>query len=88
MKTARCRGCGAEIVWIRMPSGKSMPCDAEPRYFIERPKTGSKKIVTANGEAFFCEYTDDPNAATGVGYVPHWGTCPAAGEFRTPKANS
>lgn len=36
MKTARCRTCGAEIVWARMPSGKLSPFDAEPSPDLRR----------------------------------------------------
>lgn len=25
---SKCKACGAEIVWITMESGKTMPCDA------------------------------------------------------------
>ena len=24
---SKCKGCGAEIVWIKTKSGKAMPCD-------------------------------------------------------------
>lgn len=24
---SKCKGCGAEIVWIKTPAGKAMPCD-------------------------------------------------------------
>lgn len=67
---------------IRTPGGKSMPCDATPRYYIEKPRSGSKKIVTPNGEVISCEYTEDPHKATGTGFAPHWGSCRAAGAFR------
>ena len=50
MRASTCKGCGAAIVWISTPGGKSMPCDATPRYYIEKPRSGSKKIVTPNGE--------------------------------------
>lgn len=60
MRASTCKGCGAAIVWIRTPGGKSMPCDATPRYYIEKPRSGSKKIVTPNGEVISCEYTEDP----------------------------
>lgn len=43
MRASTCKGCGAAIVWIRTPGGKSMPCDATPRYYIEKPRSGSKK---------------------------------------------
>ena len=61
MRASTCKGCGAAIVWIRTPGGKSMPCDATPRYYIEKPRSGSKKIVTPNGEVISCEYTEDPD---------------------------
>lgn len=82
MRASTCKGCGAAIVWIRTPGGKSMPCDATPRYYIEKPRSGSKKIVTPNGEVISCEYTEDPHKATGTGFAPHWGSCLAAGTFR------
>lgn len=82
MRTASCRGCGAAIVWIRTASGKSMPCDATPRYYTQKPKTGTKKIVTPNGEILSCEYTEDPHKATGTGFVPHWATCPKYQDFK------
>ena len=50
MRASTCKGCGAAIVWIRTPGGKSMPCDATPRYYIEKPRSGSKKIVTPNAQ--------------------------------------
>lgn len=46
MREAVCKGCGAAIVWIGTLGGKSMPCDATPRYYIQKPRSGSKKIVT------------------------------------------
>ena len=61
----------------------SMPCDATPRYYIEKPRSGSKKIVTPNGEVISCEYTEDPHKATGTGFAPHWGSCRAAGSFKS-----
>ena len=77
---AKCRSCGAEIIWIKTPDGKLMPCDAAPVYYCA--KSGSKRIVTWNGQVRACEYTDDVNKATGVGYVPHWSTCDHGEHFR------
>lgn len=82
MRSGTCRGCGAAIVWIGTPGGKSMPCDATPIYYIQKPSSGSKKIVTPNGEVISCEYTEDPYKATGTGFAPHWGSCPCAGKFK------
>ena len=44
MRASTCKGCGAAIVWIRTPGGKSMPCDATPRYYIEKPRSGLSLI--------------------------------------------
>lgn len=83
IKMSACKACMAAIIWIKTPAGKSIPCDATPRYYIEKPRVGSKKIVTWNGQVLSCEYTEDPVKATGVGYVPHWATCPYADRFKT-----
>lgn len=82
MKQAVCRSCGAAIVFIRTPGGKSMPCNATPVYYIEKPRTGGKRIVTPNGQVVACEYTEDPHRATGTGFIPHWATCTNTGRFR------
>lgn len=82
MRASTCKGCGAAIVWIRTPGGKSMPCDATPRYYIEKPHSGSKKIVTPNGEVISCEYTEDPHKATGTGFAPHWGGLPGGRQLQ------
>lgn len=36
---ANCKGCGAEIIWLKTKNGKSMPCDAN-----------KVTIITENGE--------------------------------------
>ncbi len=82
MRQTVCKACGAAIVWIKTPAGKALPCDAGQRYYVEKPLTGTKKIVTKNGEVIACEYTDDLQKANGVGYVPHWATCPQADNFK------
>lgn len=81
---ATCKACGAPIVWIKTPGGKSMPCDPEQVTYWQR--SGAKgKIVTPNGEVLSCVFEGDPQAATGIGYVPHWATCPQADSFRRRK---
>lgn len=82
MKASNCKSCGAAIVLIRMPGGKSMPCDATPVYYIAKPRSGVERIVTPNGEVIACVYTDDPSKATGTGFVPHWSTCPEEEKFK------
>lgn len=79
---AACKACMAAIIWIKTSAGKTIPCNEAPIYYIEKPRSGSKKIVTPNGQVLSCEYTAEPSKATGVGYVPHWATCPQADKFR------
>lgn len=84
-KAVKCKKCGAEIIWIQTIGGRSMPCNAEQTYYIE--KLGAKdRIVTPNGEVLACilldAEKDDLSEATGYGYVPHWATCPAAEKFK------
>lgn len=78
----KCRGCGAEIIWIKTLGGKSMPCDPEQVMYWEKAKAKGK-VVTPNGEVLSCEFSGDLNNATGMGYVSHWSTCPKATDFRT-----
>ena len=78
---AKCKGCGAEIKWIKTMAGKSMPCDAEAVTYWE--KVGAVgKIVTPNGEVISCVFSGELSKATGIGYIPHWATCPAVGSFK------
>lgn len=79
--STKCKACGAPIVWLRTAGGKAMPCDAAERYYIEKA-SGSKKIVTPNGQVISCEYTNNPAEATGYGFTPHWGSCPEAAKFK------
>ena len=78
---AKCKGCGAEIVWIKTTAGKSMPCDPGLVPYWAKPGAAGK-VVTAFGEVISCEFKGDQTKVTGIGYVPHWSTCPAAGSFR------
>lgn len=81
IRSGTCRGCGAALVWITTPGGKSMPCNAvRVPYRARKGATG--RIVTPNGQVLSADVGVAPEAATGVGYVSHFATCPAAGEFR------
>ena len=77
----KCTKCGARILWIKTSAGKNMPCDPEPIPYWQDSR-GKKRIVTPNGEVIACRLDGDEQTATGVGYVPHWGTCPCAKEFK------
>lgn len=78
---AKCKACGATIVWIAMQSGKSMPCDAE-QLLYRQDKNGESTIITPNGETIRATLDTQPENATGIGYKPHWATCPQANKFK------
>jgi len=85
VRAGKCKGCGASIVWIKTPSGKSMPCNAEPVIYRERAGAPGK-IVTPNGQVLSCDLDIPINQATGLGYVSHFSTCPQAEKFRRREA--
>ena len=63
---ATCKGCGAEIIWRKMISGKVMPVDAE----------GVTVVIE-----HYDDLTENRWFTT-IGYVPHWSTCPKADNFK------
>ena len=82
MTMAKCRGCGAEIIWIKLKSGKLIPCNPKPVYI----ENGSAKevIITTDGRVSNGrqEYVKSNNPAIIRGYVSHFATCPMSGVFR------
>lgn len=43
---------------------------------------GKDKIVTRQGKVISCTLECAAEQETGTGYIPHWSTCPAAGQFK------
>lgn len=81
MGRSKCKGCGAEIVWIKTDKGKSMPCDPDPVPYWER-RGAPGKVVTPNGIVVSCDFEGPRETSTGIGYVFHFSTCPKANDFR------
>lgn len=77
MRDSRCKHCGRPIVWVKTKSGKSMPCDIDLVFYWERAKAPGK-VVTPSGEVISCDFRGEYGKATGVGYISHFATCPAA----------
>ena len=77
---ARCRGCGAEIDWIRTRAGKNMPVDPEPVFVAV--DDGSEVFVTDEGEVIHGRAVPTNDGSAEVAFVSHWSTCPVAGQFR------
>ena len=77
----KCKGCGKEIIWIMTPSGKCMSCDPDLVPYWMDPN-GKDKIVTRQGKVISCTLECAAEQEAGTGYVPHWATCPVAGQFK------
>lgn len=75
MKTARCRTCGAEIVWARMPSGKLSPFDAGPS------PAGGWGLAEAGGEVR-ARRLDRAVESGEAGFVSHFANCGQAEQWR------
>ena len=88
MNTSRCRGCGAEVIWIRTSMGKKMPVDPEPVWVL--PETGGDSYVMPDGSLVTGRrigdaWDDDPDANVVECYISHFATCPEGGQFRNRK---
>ena len=83
---AKCKGCGAAIIWVKLKSGKSIPCNPKP-VFIEDNKSGDKIIVTTDGRVSNgrLEIVTSQNQFLTRGYISHFATCPMAGVLRKPR---
>lgn len=79
---SRCRGCGASIDWITTTAGKPMPVDPEPVFVVEG--AGKDRFVTDEGEVILGRRArpEEESHDLPVAFVPHWKTCPNAGDFR------
>lgn len=86
---SRCRGCSAEVIWIRTETNRrKMPVDAEPVWILPcaegKPffrKDGTIVIGRRIGDA----WDDDPDANVVEAHESHFATCPAGGQFRNRK---
>jgi hypothetical protein len=74
---AECRGCGAEIKWIRSKKGKPIPCEVKPALYTPLWHVGAK-VVTPEGEV----KTIIEGGESIFGYLSHFATCPFAERFR------
>ena len=87
--TNQCRGCGAEVIWIRtINNRRKMPVDAEPVWVLL--SAGLDSFVTLDGRILFGKkigdaWDDDPDAKVVEAYESHFATCPVGGQFRNRK---
>lgn len=82
-----CRGCGAEVIWIRTTAVHRMPVDAEPVWI--RIEAHGYTFVRGDGSIVFGrrigDAYDEPDSNLIEAYESHFATCPAGGQFRNRK---
>ena len=68
-----CKGCGQDIKWIEMVSGKSMPIDPKPQNMVVRVEDLPEG----------CMPICDPDQGVMIkAYITHWSTCPRSKDFK------
>ena len=75
MKTSKCRGCGAGIIWTQTREGRRMPVDAKGLdgfYLVHNEETTDGGTVEV----------DPPSAIFRTVHLSHFVTCPKADDFR------
>lgn len=74
---ATCKSCGADIIWVRFGTGKTMPVDFAPS------ADGNISIATKDGLALvISERHRTPDMKL---HKSHFATCPNAKQHRRPK---
>ena len=81
-QTSKCKSCGAEILWIKMGSGKMMPVDAKPISYSEVFLPGTKDTLTLVTEKGTLVSTVFDPGGDNIGYTSHFATCPNANQHR------
>lgn len=78
---SKCKGCGKEIKWVYVNSGKKMPVNPQkiPYRFDMR---GGLTLITEDGRIAKAVLDLDSDK---YGYESHFATCPAAEIFRRKK---
>lgn len=81
---SKCKSCGSEIIWVKMKSGKSMPCNPRGIHYREQVHGDEGcmlKLVTPDGNVVVGQACEE-NESELVGYVSHFATCPNADRHR------
>ncbi len=83
MKRAKCKSCGASIIWCRSAAGNMAPIDADP-------------VTDGNIAIYPCEEGETPTYTVVHGdmaetmlptdrHKNHFATCPSSAQHRKPK---
>ena len=80
-KTTQCRGCGADIAFIKTTAGKSMPVDPMPISFVQAGGPNTYVMMDGTVRRGREPRWDEDQAKTMIGYRSHFATCPESGKF-------
>jgi len=78
---SKCKGCGAEIYWMKTNSGKSIPVDVFTKDYWEN-ENGKYQILDPVKDLVNCDLTGDPDKVTGRGFIAHKTTCTGIKDFK------
>ena len=76
---AICKACGEKLIFIKLPGGKAMPCNATPIPFRKDFQGGALTLILPDGRITRGEFAPGSDL---YGYESHFATCPAAERFR------
>lgn len=79
---AKCKACGADIVFIKLKTGKTAPCNAQRIPYKTNLKDGALRLILPDGRIARGDLDFESDA---YGYESHFATCPAAEIFRRKK---
>jgi len=78
-RKANCRGCDTQIIWVKNENGKAEPFDAKTCRVMQSPGKDYKVYTDAS-------ITIEPPQTNIVeAHLPHFVTCPKAGDFKKGK---
>lgn len=84
---SECRSCGAPIVWVKLTSGKAMPCDPtviEADSVANRIDTTTLVLTDGTVRSFGGDILPDSGDGA-AGRISHFATCPNAKTHRKAK---
>lgn len=84
--SAKCKSCGAAIVWAKTTSGRTMPVDAEPTDDGTIHLNGSDCEVLSKADREAVLAADDLSGRYTRLHKSHFSTCPQAARHRKPKS--
>ena len=76
---AKCKACGADIVWIKLKNGKAAPCNAQRIPYKINLRDGAYRLILPDGRVTRGDLDLESDV---YGYESHFATCPAAERFR------